>query len=141
MTKEQLAKLRAICDAASKGPWVVNKKCSTDGGIPLAERSIGCPGRGRVLLIADNAGEGERGKQADADAAFTATARDAMPDLLDELDRLRLEAEQWSLGAERRKLEAEQWEGAYHKAIKRLSPSAIAPDSSLPARRRRGVDP
>jgi hypothetical protein len=73
MTHEQLQILRALCEKATPGPWEYHKSESGDGVL--------CPRGGYVVEV----GHGTTNN----DAAFIAAARDALPALLDEVERLR----------------------------------------------------
>jgi hypothetical protein len=72
--------LRALADAATRGPWIVAPSRDVQGAHTI-------PGVIPVL----------RARWADAE--FIAAARDAVPALLDELERLRTSL--WSVGVQR----------------------------------------
>ncbi len=89
--KEQLNEWRALCEAATDGPWVVNVRQCGDG-VSLAERSVGRPGLPQIAIIADNAPSNSgRGKIADANTRFMAVSRIVLPQLLDEVECLKSE--------------------------------------------------
>lgn len=76
LTEERLVEIRGREKAASDGPWAVQDK----GAIPL----IYGPDGERVAKVIDH----------QEDAAFIAHAREDIPALLDEVERLRAENEQ-----------------------------------------------
>ena len=85
MTPDRIKGLRRLCDAATPGPWD-NEKCEwVYAKVPR--------GRPNGEMIAQALG-GPSGKnltreQCIQNAAFIAAARTAMPELLDEVSRLR----------------------------------------------------
>lgn len=81
MTAAELAALKALADAATPGPWEAGEynRVTADGRHILKCRD---QYDGVRLAIHDNA---------NADAAFIAAARDAVPELVAEVDRLRAE--------------------------------------------------
>lgn len=76
LTEERLAEIRGREKVATQGPWAVQDK----GAIPL----IYGPDGERVAKVIDH----------QEDAAFIAHAREDIPALLDEVERLRAENEQ-----------------------------------------------
>ncbi|WP_327335870.1 hypothetical protein OG384_04350 [Streptomyces sp. NBC_01324] len=81
MTSDRLAQIRnRKLDEVTAGPWLV---ADDENGQPLVYVETLRDGRtgARVLLVADGASE--------ADMQFAASARNAVPDLLAEVDRLR----------------------------------------------------
>lgn len=76
MTDEQLAAIRARCEAATPGPW--------DAHANIGYCGIMADGDKRPLLRADTC--------TFADGAFIAHAREDVPALLDEVARLRAKA-------------------------------------------------
>lgn len=86
----RLAELRALADDATAGPW-------WGGGNNRRRDAIGLVGRtsdrgtGNAIAVLNGIGMDRV-----ADAAFIAASRTAVPELLDEIERLRAE-----LGAER----------------------------------------
>jgi uncharacterized protein (DUF885 family) len=81
MTTDHAA-LRALADAATPGPWEVERDPYGDDDYPVSAN-------GRYLCVSPD--DGVRGGHSEADAAFIAAARDAVPALLDEVERLRKE--------------------------------------------------
>ena len=81
MTDERLAELRALADAATPGIWDF-----TSHNVPGTYRAhiLGEP---PVLIISM--------ARRDEDLAFIAASRTAIPELLDEVERLRAELEEW----------------------------------------------
>lgn len=71
--------LRALCEAATPGPWSVDHYEETDDWCLRADNAT-IPGNS----IADAGGFSYK-----PDAAFIAAARTAIPELLDEVERLR----------------------------------------------------
>ena len=90
MTAAELAALKALADAATPGPWEAGEynRVTADGRHILKCRD---QYDGVRLAIHDNA---------IADAAFIAAARDAVPELIAEVDRLRTELAQAQAQAE-----------------------------------------
>lgn len=86
LTEDELKQLRELCDAATDGPWWVSDDGLNDvwnGEEEFAENLIapGCVRHGEA--------PSERIR---ADQDFIAAARTALPQLLDEIDRLKKEA-------------------------------------------------
>ena len=82
MTPLEREKLRALCDAATPGPWKARHRA-----FGLTAEDDECSGLGLVVdgpPEAWNRGQYARG----ADARFIAAAREALPRLLDELERV-----------------------------------------------------
>lgn len=79
-TQRQLAEWRALCEKATEGPWK-----SLRGG--LYPNHVGGPGKigNAAVFVAQTATN--VGGEADAD--FIAAAREAMPALIEEVERLR----------------------------------------------------
>lgn len=78
MTKERIAQLLALCNAATEGPWDI-----PEGNLNGCAYAVG-PIAGYdfdALSLRPN----------DPDLLFTAEARTAVPELLDEVERLRTE--------------------------------------------------
>lgn len=75
MTDDRLTELRRLCEAATKGKWFADQ--------------------GLVNTEADPTGGIVNETISDADAAFIAASRDALPRLLDEVEGLRWQA--WCL--------------------------------------------
>ena len=80
MKPERIAELRELCDKATPGEW--EKKYDTN--LVYAGRLVANAGG-----YSDSARTRETRLQNDANAAFIAAARTAVPELLDELERLR----------------------------------------------------
>lgn len=123
MTDEQLAAIRARCEAATEGPWTV--------------RQYGSPtlGGGEFISGYGVVGPFQRGEQFDsrADAAFIAHARTDIPALLAEVERLRGDAALGSLLREYSDatieplaaLEHEQWAHWTAYMLSNLTPENI----------------
>ena len=77
MTGEERSRLRALCEAATPGPWWTYEPAS--GGVGVCSGASTDP---RRLLMRSTAGA----QRPDDDAAFAAAARTALPALLDALD-------------------------------------------------------
>ena len=86
MNDERLTELRALADAATSGPWKVSDT-------PLA------PDFENAWVVLEDGRDGLHagydGQFSVADAAFIAASRTAIPELLDEVERLRAELEEW----------------------------------------------
>lgn len=78
MTPARLAELRAVADAATKGPWVA---VIADGACLGIDAEADPDG-----IVETDAGHYP---PKPADAVFIAAARAAVPDLLDEIERMR----------------------------------------------------
>jgi hypothetical protein len=93
------AALRALCDAAAKGPWVVWKgHADVYAGEPRVNtpgRLAGCTGQ---IASCDHQDFGDDDREADrqdrANAAFIAAAREALPALLDRVAAAEKRAEE-----------------------------------------------
>lgn len=90
MTPERRAEIRALADAASEGPWWNDEWYCCKPPAPE------CPQRGLAFTrgVMREGGDGTDfyvgvAGGPHADAAFIAAARSAVPELLDEIDRLR----------------------------------------------------
>ncbi len=84
MTKEEIAEAREICDAAAPAPWIHDTDNSMWTG-NLVWKSNG-PGYGAWM----EAGPDRSSDPQDiANAKFTAAARTALPEALDEIEFLR----------------------------------------------------
>jgi len=102
MTNDRIKELRALCEAATPGPWVVtrhNWECGSINWLAANDRDVD----GNFYAhIQDGAGgdPGERNPRAKQDAAFIAAARTALPEALDEVERLRgyNEHADWRIG-------------------------------------------
>lgn len=85
MTPERIAELRRLCEAATPGPWVAATWAGEDFGWsacgPVHEESD------------DDTPEGPNQDLAKRDADFMSAARIAVPELLDEVERLRKEVD------------------------------------------------
>lgn len=83
MTPERIAELRALCGAATPGPWATH--------LPSPESAYRVLGRDRTVIVTvhRNGMSPQPRQTADsANAAFIAAARSAVPGLLDEVERL-----------------------------------------------------
>lgn len=109
--KEQLAAWRAVTDAATEGPWEPAVWIETDGN---EWRATG-PGHDDRSHDHDSEPGCPDEQAAQCDATFIATARTAVPALLDEVERLRGERDVISAEVERWRLvvkAAKEWHGA-----------------------------
>lgn len=89
MTDADIKRLRALCEAATPGPWTAQTVCDTDSDDWCAV--------GPTHLYADDdpaVDDGDPHPAAEADAAFIAAARTALPALLDEVEGLRAEGKE-----------------------------------------------
>ena len=84
MTPTRIAELRALCAAATAGPWEVDGDGRDVCG--FRERLGGASGRPPYEITENN---GFMRNDMAADAAFIAGARTALPEALDEIERLR----------------------------------------------------
>jgi hypothetical protein len=83
VTSERLAELRSICAGATPGPWTFEPPIAPAGAVDIQ----GPPkGDGYEDAVAEWISECEDGGM---NASFIATARVALPEALDEIDRLR----------------------------------------------------
>ena len=82
LTKERLAEIEARCEAATPGPWEWDDEaeCMRHGSKPVMMAMWYYDKCGEVVVSLD---------VYDADAEFTAHARQDIPALLDEVKRLR----------------------------------------------------
>ena len=89
MTAEHLEQWRALADAATPGPWLPshNVDAPSDGNWEPDNPEREGRGEGPTLVGTYR----DVKAWAEADAAFIAAARDAVPALLAEVDRLRAE--------------------------------------------------
>jgi hypothetical protein len=81
VTEERIKKLRALAEAATRGPWHMRS------GEDVAYVDV-IPGEAGICELPFYAIEEERG-EAEADARFIAAARTALPEALDEIEKLR----------------------------------------------------
>lgn len=77
MNHERIAELRRLAEAATKGPWTAKEPAFAPG---IKARVFGPTYKGKF--------EGQE-TMAVPDADFIAAARNALPELLDEVERLR----------------------------------------------------
>jgi hypothetical protein len=82
VTPERIAELWALCDAATPGPWTF--EC-LDAGSDEDDASGGCWQVPEPLVTASSEGDYLNGRN----AWFIAAARTALPEALDEIERLR----------------------------------------------------
>jgi len=82
MTPADLAKLKALCDAASPSPWIIipREKAQSQWIVGDAE--------GGSIADCEPVGPWISRQEADANAAFIAAARTAVPQLFAEVERL-----------------------------------------------------
>jgi hypothetical protein len=86
MNEQELDAIKARCDKATPGPWVVG-----DGSperLYLGADAVMCDVRGVVCQRSVYNGKSEYDKQTYADMEFIAAARQDIPALLDEVERL-----------------------------------------------------
>lgn len=83
IAQKQLDKWRRLADAATPGEWWLDFRQVFNGEVPYINVCV-------TTDAADIAGLGEQ-EECQADAAFIAAAREAVPALLDEVERLRAE--------------------------------------------------
>lgn len=84
MTPARLAELRRLCEAATSGPWKAN--CGT-GAASVSSKAAGCA----VYINVRTVEIDDTVKRWQADATFIATARTAVVEPLDEVERLNKE--------------------------------------------------
>lgn len=89
MSPQELAELRRLCEAATPGPWTSSLR-----GKPEAEGwELGAHVQGGQYPIANcHSGYNKNGYGHHIDSVFIATSREAIPKLLDEVERLQLVA-------------------------------------------------
>jgi len=83
MTADDIAKGRALFEAATEGPWVGDRH---DGTV-----KYGVEGRGRALVLRvdhKNGASGFLGEDAEADEAYMLHACNTLPAALDHIERL-----------------------------------------------------
>lgn len=101
MKPERIKQLRELCDGATRGPWRYDDRSNSGKNWLLAtfgawERWPGSPREetGDAILTTDNVRCSQMAAgDARGDAEFCAAARTAIPELLDEVERLRDEVE------------------------------------------------
>lgn len=98
ISKEQLDKWQNLADAATPGPWEVGGPhpgtsviVETDPGGGSIYNGTAYPPEYAAIAIIDQRKEGEPNAEARAEAAFIATSRAAVPDLIAEVRRLQEE--------------------------------------------------
>ena len=91
MTPERIAELRALCDAATPGPWYVNRiKGYTDNQIETTDPAHVARKPWGHVVATTGLGAGDVSQQKfERDSDFIAAARIALPEALDEIERLR----------------------------------------------------
>lgn len=92
MTKADRQRLRELADRATPGPWRELERCPNaepDRACGVTSEQLHRSGRDRVCVFASDAYDECSHPVSRADAAFVAAARTAVPELLDELERLR----------------------------------------------------
>jgi hypothetical protein len=99
ITKARRAELRRIADAATKGEWYIDEPKHADAPTRRVVR-----GSERINFATDIVCH----PTADRDAAFIAASRTALPELLDEVDRLEADNE-------RLRSAALEWQAAYSR--------------------------
>jgi len=82
MSPEEIARLRALCKAATPGPWLQPLEDERGAIVSAAEPEVSLLGldRDRMAIFVN-----------EADADLVVAARTAMPALLDEVERLKAE--------------------------------------------------
>ena len=110
MTPDELARLRALADAATVGP-----REAFGTHITAWAGDAGCEGCSGILSPqhAPECGEREVAGADAPDAAFIAAARTAVPALLDEVERLRAEVDRQTRWTERQQARADRWASAH----------------------------
>jgi hypothetical protein len=110
VTQEQIDELRRIADAATPGPWSTTWAGDTLSG-PADARNLphGYP----------------------EDAAFIAAARTALPESLEEIERLRAEVEAMRPVVELTRFLRDACSGDYHTALERLFAASRNLDAAL----------
>ena len=96
ITDEQLKKWRALADAATPGPWLIDEAESCIGDVFSLIEIGGIPFNDTISTVGS---EGERYVFNLPDAKLIAAAREAVPALIDEVERLRARLENADLAA------------------------------------------
>lgn len=91
MTEKRLIQLEALCQQATPGPWRPREYQNNAGDIWIDCWAFANRGRGRALggTVATVHAYGAGKRSVEANAAFIAEARTAIPELLAEVLRLR----------------------------------------------------
>lgn len=94
MTLAELAAARALCEAASPGPWIASKHHLAVETAQLA--NDGTVYGNLMWVVEPGDADDEHGRVAEFDrsAAFIAASRTLVPDLIAEVDRLRSERDE-----------------------------------------------
>lgn len=85
MTNEELLKLKALAEQATPGPWKISEWCAMDGPITFGRFGIETDDGSDIAICY------AKGMMNKWDADFVASARQAMPELVEEVLRLRAE--------------------------------------------------
>ena len=90
MTPERIAELRALCDAATPGPWYVNRiRGYPDNQIETTDSTYVARKPWGHVVATTGLGAGDVSQQKfERDSDFIATVRTALPEALDEIERL-----------------------------------------------------
>lgn len=101
LTPEKIAELRTLAEKAIKGPWYADTTSSHDGFGRYLTSEVRSVEDNRVVVEFSNSNgtieqldETRIDTEAFANAALIAASREAVPQLLDEVERLRLEMHQ-----------------------------------------------
>lgn len=129
MIPERIAELRALCKAATPGPWSVERRDEDDGDIDY--ELYGSPYVWLFRIYGD-----ERDGQNKHDAELISAARTALPELLDEVDELQgsLEdaqriARDWFEEQQKARKDAQEAEAKLVKAVEALREIARPPNN------------
>lgn len=93
MTNEEIARLRALCEKATPGPWKQSWMWVDKHSMPMCVEQDDGSGDGPAVCRVD-----EYDERGPADAEFIAAARTALPAALDEIERMRGVLERISVG-------------------------------------------
>lgn len=114
MTATRLAELRALADAATEGPWVMH----CDDMEVIVVQADGDRWPMACYPIARGMEQGE--SDGEDDGAFIAAARTAVPELLDEVERLQSVLDELRNDYGTRVRERDEWEGNAEDLAERL---------------------
>ena len=90
MTPAELTAARALCEAASPGPWLASRRHL---GVETSQVAKDGTAYGAMMWVVepsdDDDPEADRMQEFDRSAAFIAASRELVPKLIAEIDRLR----------------------------------------------------